>query len=253
MEVQACTHTPPTPGPFSMNSCPGERQDGDLDSDWPISKRSAKESHHMDHDRGQSLIKEPRLEKLSDSDDIEHFLITFERIAAACCWPKADWAFRLIPLLTGKARAAYVLMDIDDSLDYDCVKSAILRKYDISSETYRQRFRSLEVESSESPNELYARLKELYGKWIRPKGKTIEEIGEIIILEQYLRMLSPELQVWIRERGPDTAAEAASLADVFVAARGRNQSWSWRGGRDSRKLHIFHPAQCNSSEIMQFL
>ncbi|XP_026065998.1 uncharacterized protein LOC113048415 isoform X3 [Carassius auratus] len=55
------------------------------------------------------------------------------------------------------------------------------------------------------------------------------------------------LKVWIRERGPDTAAEAASLADVFVAARGRNQSWSWRGGRDSRKLHIFHPAQCNSS------
>jgi len=38
-------------------------------------------------------------------------------------------------------------------------------------------------------------LKELYGKWIRPKGKTVEEIGEIIILEQYLRMLSPELQV----------------------------------------------------------
>ncbi len=30
--------------------------------------------------------------------------------------------------------------------------------------------------------------------WIQPKGKTIQEIGEIIILEQYLRMLSPELQ-----------------------------------------------------------
>lgn len=131
------------------------------------------------------------------------------------------------------------------TLEYDCVKSAILRKYDINSETYRQRFRSLEVESSESPNELYARLKELYGKWIRPKGK-IEEIGEII-LEQYLRMLSHELQVWIRERGPDTAVEAASLADVFVAARGRNQPWSWRGGRDSRKPHAFHPPQYYNS------
>lgn len=100
MEVQARTHTPPTPDPLSMNPSPGEMQDGDPDSDRPFPKRGERELHHVDHDRGQSLIKEPRLEKLSDSDDIEHFLITFERIAAACCWPKADWAFRLIPLKT---------------------------------------------------------------------------------------------------------------------------------------------------------
>ncbi len=36
----------------------------------------------------------------------------------------------------------------------------------------------------------------------------MEEVSEIIILEQYLRMLSPELQVWVRERDPRTAAEA---------------------------------------------
>ncbi len=115
--------------------------------------------------------------------DVEYFLITYERIAAACGWSTSDWAFRLIPLLTGKARAANVQMDIDDSLDYDSVKAAILRKYDINSETYRQKCRSLEVTSSESP-------KELYVKWIRPKGKTVEEIGEIIMFEQYLNALS---------------------------------------------------------------
>ncbi len=82
-------------------------------------------------------------------------------------------------------------MDIDDSLDYDSVKAAILRKYDINSDTYRQKFRSLEVTSSESP-------KELYVKWIRPKGKTVEEIGEIIMFEQYLNALSwaPGMDSW---------------------------------------------------------
>ncbi len=40
-----------------------------------------------------------------------------------------------------------------------------------------------------------------------------------MILELYLRMLSPEQQVQIKEHDPQTAAEAASLADVFVAAR----------------------------------
>ena len=170
---------------------------------------------------------QPRLEKLTDTDDVEHFLITFERIAVACRWPKTDWVFHLIPLLTGKARGAYVHMDIDDSLDYGQVKAAVLAKYDINPETYRQRFCSLEVNPDECPKELYARLKELYAKWIQPKGKTIQEIGEIIIFEQYLRMVSPELQVWIREHDTDSAMEAARLADVFVAARQKGQPWSY--------------------------
>ncbi|XP_035999649.1 uncharacterized protein LOC118564770 [Fundulus heteroclitus] len=147
-------------------------------------------------------------------------------MAAACRWPKADWVFHLIPLLTGKARSAYVHMDVDETHNYDDVKTAILKKYDINPETYRQRFRSLYVYPDESPKELYVRLKELYGKWILPRGKTVEEIGEMLIMEQFLRMLSPELQVWIKEHDPKSAAEASTLADVFVAARRKGQPWS---------------------------
>ncbi|XP_047249232.1 uncharacterized protein LOC124885079 isoform X2 [Girardinichthys multiradiatus] len=170
----------------------------------------------------------PKLQKRSEEDDIEHFLITFERMASACRWPRTDWAFHLIPLLTGKARSAFVHMDVDLSMIYDQVKLAILQKYEINSETYRQRFRSLQVEPEETPKELYIRLKELYSKWVQPNGKTLEQINEIIILEQYLRMLSSELQVWIKEHNPKTAKKAAELADVFVAARRRNLSWAFQ-------------------------
>lgn len=96
-------------------------------------------------------------------------------------------------------------MDVDDSLEYDAIKTAILMKYDANPETNRQRFRSLSVWPDESPKELYVRLKELYGKWIQPQGKTVQEIGEIIIIiimAQYLRMFSPELQVWVKEHDP---------------------------------------------------
>ncbi|XP_041822887.1 uncharacterized protein LOC121628054 [Melanotaenia boesemani] len=198
---------------------------------------------------GQSRFCEPRLEKLTDHDDIEHFLMTFERMALACRWPDEDWAFHLVPLLTGKARGAYVHMDMDDSLEYDKVKAAILQKYDVNPETYRQRFRSLEVKLDENPKELYARLKELYGKWIKPKGKSVQEISEIIILEQYLRMLSPELQVWIKEHNPNSAAEAAQLADVFVAARKKGQPWSntaWKA-KDGQKA-TSHYQKTDASE-----
>ncbi|CAI5669935.1 unnamed protein product [Oreochromis niloticus] len=52
-------------------------------------------------------------------------------------------------------------------------------------------------------------------------------------------MLSPELQVWIREHNPGSAMEAVRLADVFVAARKKGQAWShnaWKASRDTRKI-----------------
>lgn len=80
----------------------------------------------------------------------------------------------------------------------------------------------------------FVRLKELYGKWIQPKSKSVEEIEEIIVMEQFLRMLSPEPQVWVKEHCPKSAAEASTLADVYLAARKKDQSWSnvgWMAGK----------------------
>lgn len=153
--------TTPKPEPADMEASPSRANTSHLEDDSVFYMLP-----------GQSRFShEPKMEKLSTEDDIEHYLITFERIATVCRWPKTDWVFRLIPLLTGKARAAYVHMDMEDALDYKKVKAAILQKYDINAETYRQRFRSLDVETGESPKELYVRLKELYGKWTSPKGK----------------------------------------------------------------------------------
>lgn len=98
--------------------------------------------------------REPKLLPLSPDDDIEHFLTTFERMAQVCHWPKDGWAVRLVPLLTGKARSAYVLMDMKESERYEKVKAAILAKYEITPDTYRRRFRSLKTEPGETPKEL---------------------------------------------------------------------------------------------------
>lgn len=188
----------------------------------------------------------PKLQKLTEEDDIEHFLITFERIAKACRWPRADWSFHLIPLLTGKARGAYVHMDVGDSEDYNKVKAAILMKYDVTSESYRLKFRCQDVIPGESPKELYVRLKELYQKWITPEDKTVEEVSEAIILEQYLRMVSPELQVWLKEHDPQSALEAATLATTYVSARRKDQPWSyvsWKTNRDARRPNTYQHSQ----------
>ncbi|CAL9691326.1 unnamed protein product [Knipowitschia caucasica] len=163
--------------------------------------------------------REAALPCFKPGDDIEHFLITFERMARVYQWPKEEWAVRLVPLLTGKARSAFVQMDIRHSNMYGRVKDAILAKYEITEETYRRRFRSLQLEPEETPRELYVRLRDLLNRWLQPEKASEEEIWEKLILEQFLRMVNPELEVWIRERDPESAEEAARLAESFMAAR----------------------------------
>ena len=161
----------------------------------------------------------PRMQKYVQGEDIEHFLIGFERIASASGCPRAEWAMHLVPLLTGKAKAAYIAMDFEETMDYDKVKIAILDKFEINPETYRQRFRSWDVRPDETPKELYVRLKELYEKWVCPRAHSKEEIGELLILEQFLQMVNSEVRLWIRKHNPRTAKEAVSLADAFMLAQ----------------------------------
>uniref|UniRef100_A0A8C9ZVN0 SCAN box domain-containing protein n=1 Tax=Sander lucioperca TaxID=283035 RepID=A0A8C9ZVN0_SANLU len=70
------------------------------------------------------------------------------------------------------------------------VKEAIFAKYEINEEMYRQWFQEPDILPRETPQELYHRLKDLYKKWVKPARKTVEE--EVLILEQFLRTLSPE-------------------------------------------------------------
>ncbi|KAL2086933.1 hypothetical protein ACEWY4_017992 [Coilia grayii] len=130
-------------------------------------------------------------------------------------------------------------MDPYDAVDYYKVKNAILAKYEISAEVYRQRFRDPHIPAGETPKEFYNRLKDLYYKWMRPAEKTVEEIGETLILEQFLRSLSPDVRVWVKEHNPHTGHRAAELVDSFLAAR--------RGSRDFRYQGTNRPVEKGKS------
>lgn len=131
----------------------------------------------------------------------------------------------LVPYLTGKARSAYVAMDMDRATQYDLVKEAILAKYEINEDIYRRRFREPDIRPGETPRELYTRLKDLFHKWIRPSNKTVEEVSEMLILEQFLRTLAPDIRVWVKERNPQDGQTAAELVENFMAARRGHQNF----------------------------
>ena len=80
---------------------------------------------------------EVKLVPLSAKDDIEAYLVTFERVMQAHEIPENRWAIHLAPQLTGKAQLAYAAVSPADVGDYSAVKAAILARYDINTEAYR--------------------------------------------------------------------------------------------------------------------
>ena len=159
-----------------------------------------------------------RVVKLSEKDDIEAYLTTFERLMTAYAVAKSKWIFKLAPQLTGKAQQAYAALPTDQALDYDVVKAAILRRYDITEETYRQRFRASTKGVEETHRELATRLGDLANKWLKDVA-TVEQVKDTVVLEQFLNCLSPTIRIWIKERKTKSVLEAGQLADDYTEAR----------------------------------
>lgn len=81
--------------------------------------------------------KKPKMPLCQQGEDIENYLLRFEQMLKTWQWPRDVWPYRL---LSGKAIEAYTAMDEDKSNSYPDLREALLAKFDISVETYRQRF-----------------------------------------------------------------------------------------------------------------
>jgi len=87
--------------------------------------------------RPRNLL-EVKFVPFSAKDDIAAYLVTFKRIKQAHKINKDRWPFHLAPQLTGKAQLAYAAVSSTEVGDYRTIKTAILARYDINFEAYRQ-------------------------------------------------------------------------------------------------------------------
>ncbi|XP_054831266.1 zinc finger and SCAN domain-containing protein 2-like isoform X2 [Eublepharis macularius] len=154
--------------------------------------------------------------KPSHWEDAKAFLASFEQVAEACQWPQEEWVTRLLPALSGEAQEAFNSLHLRDREDYGKVKAAILRADAMSQEKQRQHFRHYCYQEAEGPRGAYSQLQEMCRGWLRMEKHSKEQILELLILEQLLNILPPEIQSWVRENGPENCSQAVALAEEVL-------------------------------------
>ena len=107
-----------------------------------------------------------KLVPLSVKDDIEVYLMTFERIMSAHEIWKDQWPYHLLSQLTRKAQLAFTALSSTEAKDYDAIKATIFARYDVNKETHRHRFCSAVKQQDETYRELSIRLLDLQNKWL---------------------------------------------------------------------------------------
>ena len=159
-----------------------------------------------------------KLVPLGAEDDVEAYLVTFERILTAHGIDENRWAHFLAPQLTGKAQLAFAALPTTSSDDYEAIKAAILARYGINEDAYQVRFRGLVRREGETNRETATRLMDLLGKWMK-EHQTAREIQQVIGLEQFLNTLPLEKRLWVHEKKPKTCVEAGELVDEYEQIR----------------------------------
>ncbi|XP_061475928.1 zinc finger protein 1 homolog isoform X3 [Rhineura floridana] len=171
----------------------------------------------------------PAMPESAPWEDAKAFLASFEQVAKACRWPRGEWVARLLPALSGEAEEAFSILEAGDQEDYGKVKAAILRGDALRMEVQRQHFRQFCCEEVEDPRRVYSQLQELCHQWLKPERRSKEQILELLILEQFLASLPPELQGWIQEGGPETCTQAVALVEDFLMRQQETKTGKWQG------------------------
>src|SRR6218665_2803666 len=104
--------------------------------------------------------------------------------------------------------------------NYEALKNALLKRYEMTEEGFRKRFHTSKPETGESPQQFITRLQNYLMRRIELANVTQEFDGlkSLLVKEQYLAVVSRELALFLRERVPKDLQELGKLAETYLEA-----------------------------------
>ena len=179
----------------------------------------------------------PKLPYFEETKDkMDSYLSRFEKYAVANKWNRSIWAAYLSALLKGRALEVYDRLSVADANDYEKLKDALLKNFDMTERRFRKKFRNDRPERSETFIQFGSRLRSYLDKWINMAKieNTFEAMCDFMARDQFLESCSRELYVHLKPKTFKNLDEMAKEADLFAEARGGVHTCTNKGQHDNR-------------------
>lgn len=123
--------------------------------------------------------------------DIGLYLGNFERTCERENFARGTWTQRLLTLLPCEVAEVIARLSTEDAADYEKVKASLLKRYRLSAEAFRQRFRSSSKGDSEGYPDFAYGLKTNLLEWLKAAGvyKSRDRVVECGCLEQFYQSI----------------------------------------------------------------
>ena len=110
----------------------------------------------------------------------------------------------LSALLKGHALDVYALLPSDKALDYNALKDALLKRYDMTEDGYKRKFRSCRPEQGETFSQFTVRLSGYLFRWLEMSltSNTFEYLFDLVMRDQLLHICNRDLTLFLKERSP---------------------------------------------------
>ncbi|XP_075733676.1 uncharacterized protein LOC142775727 [Rhipicephalus microplus] len=168
--------------------------------------------------------------------DMAKYLVKFEHVCERNALEQSLWARNLLALLPGEVSDAITCLSREAFESYDEVKEVLLRRYKLSPEAFRQRFRYAK-KGNESHVDFAFRLKADLIEWLKGEGvyDDRDKVVECVALEQFYRCIEEDVKLWLQDKlGEVQLNKAAELAEEYYTRR-KLHSRAVRVEKDERK------------------
>lgn len=155
--------------------------------------------------------------RLSEKNEVEAYFQAFERIAIALKWPNETWSLMLQCMLTGKAQEVCASLSLEESVQYDAVKNAILRAYELVPQHYRQHFHMTKKSASQTYVEFAREKSTLFDRWIKACNASVyNSLRKLLLIEEFKNSVPECTALYLNEQKVTTVQQTAILADEYA-------------------------------------
>ena len=121
----------------------------------------------------------------------------------------------------------YNRQHVNDTSNYDSLKEALLRRFLLTEEGFREKLRTAKPERGESFGQFMTRLEGYFNRWIELGHvyKTYQGLKDALLREQAMSVVTRNLRIFIMERKPKDIGEMSILAEQYLEVHGNTYNF----------------------------